>query len=241
MSHESTEDILRISFKCPVCSELIEIKVSKASIDNAPAGVLTLPILHEHELFGPHLIVISVDPHGFVRSGYLYRHLIKASRGEMLELQRKLGEQLMQCTGDAHQLVFSGRFDPVKDIDRIIETFRFKYKEDIFMTIIGRMISLRILERERKILSKYRGPRSLIDKIIIPLLKKVRVNVRRYPGLEDTVEILSSNFSLEFILGFIDGILMKIKEKTKMDYRVIPESLNPPLIRIRKIGVTISR
>jgi len=239
MSHESTEDILKISFRCPVCSELIEIKVSKASLDNAPAGVLTLPILHEHESFGPHLIVISVDPHGFVRSGYLYRHLIKVSRGEILELQRRLGGQLMQCASDAHQLVFSGKFDPVKDIDRIIETFRFKYKEDIFMTIIGRMISLRILERERKILSKYRGLESLIDKIIIPVLKKIKVNARCYPGLRDTVEILSSSFSLEFILGFIDGILMKIKETAKMDYRVIPESLNPPLIRICKVGVSI--
>lgn len=240
MSRESAEDTLRISFKCPVCSELIEIKVSKASIDSTPAGVLTLPILHEHESFGPHLIVISIDSNGFVRSGYLYRHLIKVSRGEMLELQRKLGEQLMQCTSDAHQLVFSSKFDPVKDIDRIIEIFKFKYREEIFMTIIGRMVSLRILERERKMLSKYRGLKSLIDKIIIPLLKKIKVNARCYLGLGDTVEILSSNFSLEFILGFIDGILMKIKETAKMDYRVIPESLNPPLIRICEVGAATS-
>jgi len=60
-----------IKVKCPFCNRESEIYIDKEEIARDPSGIIRIPI--EHETPEPHLLVIDIDLHGFVRGAYLIR------------------------------------------------------------------------------------------------------------------------------------------------------------------------
>ncbi|MCR8487515.1 MAG: hypothetical protein NDP22_03800 [Crenarchaeota archaeon] len=96
------QDKTLLSFKCPVCGEVVKFTVEKHKIKNDPSGVYTISLLHDSPNYPPHIIVISIDPHGSVRSAYLYKQLYVIEKtGE--EKLTKLEKHIEEAKFDEHE------------------------------------------------------------------------------------------------------------------------------------------
>ena len=227
----------RLVIRCPVCHEVFAVSVDWEKVKSDPSGVLTLPIIHEAEGYAPHLIVISIDPHGFIRSAYLYRKLIKPETA--FEDRSKVADMLKLCKEDAISLIKSGSYDIPKDFDKLYTAFRIKYNDDIYNDVLGREIGRYLWEKYRGWILKFGGKfkddiQFIINSEVIPILKKLKIKARIHNADPQALVIESSNYPLSLVRGIVDGILLRIMQSLNINYTISQSEREANIIRIRR-------
>ncbi|MCR8453648.1 MAG: hypothetical protein NDP13_01490 [Crenarchaeota archaeon] len=227
------QDKTLLSFKCPVCGEVVKFTVEEHKIKNDPSGVYTIPLLHNPPNYSPHLIVISIDPHGFVRSAYLYKQLYVIEKTGEEELT-KLEKRIEEAKFDAHELALSKAYDVLKETYKIIQAFQMKYREDLFLEILGNTIIHHVIKSGKLRLNIPRDATlsEISKECVLKVLKIFRIDADLYYGLGDTVIIKHSEYPIEFIRGILNGLLVKIGDYIGQSLMLVTESLNPILFRI---------
>ncbi|MEM2637012.1 MAG: FIST N-terminal domain-containing protein, partial [Candidatus Korarchaeota archaeon] len=176
-----------------------------------------VPIIHGD--IKKHVIIVYIDRDGMVRDTVLYEKIIsKNSEFEISSDERKIEEAQL----DAKYL--TSAFDPIKDARRIIAAYAMKYGNSA-TRILGLATAMRAIEKLRK--------KSIsVTREVLSALRKLRVIAELYDKNSEIIEIKKHEYPLEFLLGYINGTILSIREKYSLECNAEVISLNPFLIRI---------
>ena len=126
--------ILRI--KCPVCNTVDEIVVKPEYFEASLAGIVRIPI--EHRTPTPHMIIVDIDQHGFVRGSYLYRETIRPTTVRIDEIIHNLGEErivyILYYLLRSEKIYLKGKEADISNVNRLLtllnETHKLVMKPD---------------------------------------------------------------------------------------------------------------
>ena len=79
----------KIKVKCPLCKSITEVFVPKDDLINCPGGILRIPI--EHDTPEHHILVLDIDPNGFVRGSYIIRKYYAEEKIPVLDIITIIG------------------------------------------------------------------------------------------------------------------------------------------------------
>ncbi len=80
---------LLLKVRCPLCSTVEEVLIKPEYFKDSLTGIVRIPI--EHREPSPHMIIIDIDQHGFIRGSYLYRKKISPTTIKIGEVISNLG------------------------------------------------------------------------------------------------------------------------------------------------------
>mgnify|MGYP000020465167 CR=1 FL=1 len=166
---------ITIKVKCPFCGGENEVYVDKEEIAKDPSGIIRIPI--EHDAPQPHILVVDVDSHGFIRGAYLIKGYAVLERIPVFDVIDAVGIDnfaKLLCWFLAYDDIYIyGRDPSIVKLLRILLTYVFEGQRKIAIEEKARMkldifnipqpefsIDL-ILRRLRSAMRNIKDPKSL--------------------------------------------------------------------------------